>query len=71
MLTGLHYLPVEAWVDSSDHVRRIVLFEAGHVEGQPFSENVRLDFVKYGPEPEPTAPAADEVTNITSLVGTR
>jgi hypothetical protein len=70
-LTGLHYLPIEAWVDSSDHVRRIVLSETGHVEGQPFSENVQLDFVKYGPEPVPAAPPANEVTNIMSLFGTR
>jgi hypothetical protein len=70
-LTGLHYLPTEAWVDSSDHVRRIVMSETGHVEGQPFSETVQLDFVKYGPEPMPAAPSADQVTNITSLIGTR
>jgi hypothetical protein len=69
-LTGLHYLPIEAWVDSSNHVRRIVLSETGHVEGQPFSENVQLDFVKYGPEPMPAAPPADEVTNMMSLFGT-
>jgi hypothetical protein len=70
-LTGLRYLPVEAWVDSSRHVRRIVLSETGRVEGQPFSENVQLDFVKYGPEPVPAAPPANEVTNIMSLLGTR
>jgi hypothetical protein len=69
-LTGLHYLPIEAWVDSSNHVRRMVLFETGHVDGQPFSENVQLDFVKYGPEPVPAAPPASEVTNIMSLFGT-
>ncbi len=70
-LTGLRYLPIEAWVDASDHVRRIVLSETGHVEGQPFSETVQLDFVKYGPEPVLAAPPADEVTNIMSLLGTR
>jgi len=68
-LTGLRYLPAEAWVDSSNHVRRIVLYETGHVEGQPFSEKVQLDFVKYGTEPVPAAPPADEVTNITALFG--
>ncbi len=68
-LTGLHYLPIEAWVDSAGHVRRIVLSETGHVESQPFSENVQLDFVKYGPEPVPAAPPADEVTNTMSLFG--
>jgi hypothetical protein len=70
-LTGLRYLPTEAWVDSSDHVRRVVMSETGHVDGQPFSENVQLDFVKYGPEPMPAAPPANEVMNITSLIGTR
>ena len=69
-LTGLHYLPITAWVDSSGHVRRILLAETGRVEGQPFSENVQLDFVKYGPEPVPAAPPAGEVTNIMSLFGT-
>jgi hypothetical protein len=68
-LTGLRYLPIEAWVDSSGHVRRIVLSETGRVDGQSFSENVQLDFVKYGPEPVPAAPPADEVTNIMSLLG--
>ena len=69
-LTGLHYLPITAWVDSSGHVRRIILAETGRVEGQPFSENVQLDFVKYGPEPVPAAPPAGKVTNIMSLLGT-
>ena len=68
-LTGLHYLPVTAWVDSSGHVRRIVLSETGSVEGQPFSETVQLDFAKYGPEPVPAAPRADQVTDVTSLLG--
>jgi hypothetical protein len=70
-LTGLHYLPIEAWVDSSRRVRRIIVSETGHVEGQPFSEHVRLDFVRYGPEPVPAAPPADEVTDIMSVFGTR
>jgi hypothetical protein len=70
-LTGLRYLPTEAWVDSSNHVRRIVLSEVGHVGAQPFSENVQLDFVKYGPEPIPAAPPVNEVTNVMSLIGTR
>jgi hypothetical protein len=69
-LTGLRYLPVEVWVDSSHHVRRIVLSETGHVRGLPFSEKVQLDFVKYGLEPMPVAPPASEVTNIMSLLGT-
>jgi len=70
-LTGLRYLPVEAWVDSSHHVRRLVLSETGRVKGQPFSENVQLDYVKYGPVPVPAAPSEDEVTNITSILGGR
>ena len=68
-LTGLRYLPITAWVDSSGHVRRIVLSETGRVEGQPFSENVQLDFVKYGLEPAPAVPPANEVTSIMSLLG--
>ena len=69
-LTGLHYLPIEAWVDATDHVRQIVVSATGSVEGKPFSENVQLDFVKYGPEPVPVAPPANEVTNMMSLFGT-
>lgn len=69
-LTGLHYLPIEAWVDPSDHVRRMVLSENGQVAGHAFSERVQLDFVKYGPEPVPAAPPAHEVTNIMSLGAT-
>jgi hypothetical protein len=69
-LTGLRYLPVTAWVDSSGRARRIVLSETGRVEGQAFSENVQLDFVKYGSEPVPAAPPAHDVTNIMSLSGT-
>ncbi len=69
-LTGIRYLPIDAWVDSSNHVRRIVLTETGQVEGQRFSEDVRLDFVKFGPEPVPAAPPADAATNINPLLGT-
>jgi hypothetical protein len=68
-LTGLRYLPITAWVDSSRHVRQMVLFETGHVDGRSFSEHVQLDFVRYGLEPVPAAPPADEVTNMTSLAG--
>ena len=32
-LTGLRYLPIKAWVDSSGHVRRIVVSATGQVEG--------------------------------------
>ena len=69
-LTGLRYLPAEAWVDSSHHLRRIVVTATGHVYGQPFSENIQLDFVKYGLEPVPTAPPPADVANITSEYGT-
>ncbi|HTX10660.1 MAG TPA: hypothetical protein VME22_18695 [Solirubrobacteraceae bacterium] len=68
-LTGLHYLPIDAWVDSSDHARRIVVSATGNVEGQPFSEDIQVDFVKYGLEPVPAVPPANEVTNIMSLPG--
>ena len=68
-LTGLRYLPITAWVDSSGRVRRIVLSETGRVDGQPFSENVQLDFVKYGLEPVPAVAPANDVTSIMSLFG--
>ncbi|HUA44429.1 MAG TPA: hypothetical protein VMA77_04335 [Solirubrobacteraceae bacterium] len=70
-LTGLRYLPVTVWVDASSHVRRIVMSETGQVEAQRFSENVQLDFVKYGREPMPSAPPPGDVTDVMSLFGTR
>jgi hypothetical protein len=69
-LTGLRQLPVDAWIDANNLIRRMRL-----TFGEALAPSVKLniamtmDFLKYGPQRKPTFPSADQVTDASSLSG--
>ena len=67
-MTGLHSLPVDVWVDSQHLVRRMILSYKATLSGQSVTTAVRLDFLKYGPQPQPKVPPAGQVTSLGALL---
>lgn len=63
-------IPVDVWVDAHHLVRRINMFLAISVGGGPsLQESTTTDFSDYGPQPRPTPPPADQVTDGNNLAG--
>jgi hypothetical protein len=60
---------VNVWIDSHHLVRRMVMFVALSVGGASLQENVTANFSDYGPQPRPTPPPADQVTNASAVAG--
>jgi hypothetical protein len=61
-------MPVDAWVDQSNLVRRLKTTLNENVKGQPVSVVVTEDFTDYGTQPAPTVPDASQTTNLLSLI---
>jgi len=55
------------WIDDQNLVRRMQFTLNESVSGQNVASTVTVDFVKYGPQPKPTLPPADQVTDASSL----
>jgi len=71
-MTGLSNIPVDAWVDAQQRVRRLVLSftEApAAAGGQRVGIKMTLNVLAYGPQPAPQIPPPSQVTNITNLLG--
>ena len=69
-LTGLRQLPVDAWIDGNDLIRRMRLsFDESLAPSVKLNIAITMDFVKYGPQPTPTFPSADQVSDASSLSG--
>lgn len=70
-LTHVHQIPVDVWIDEHSLVRRMQmsLNETVPTTGQSVSTQITVDIVKYGPQPQPPAPGADQVTDISQLTG--
>ena len=67
-LTGLKQLPVDAWIDGSNLIRRMRLsFAESVAPSVKLNIAMTMDFLKYGPQPAPTFPSADQVTDASSL----
>lgn len=64
-------LPLDAWIDSSHRVRRIVMNYALRVPTTqtPVHTALRMDFLAYGPQPVPAAPPAAQTRDLFSLLG--
>jgi hypothetical protein len=63
-------LPVDVWIDSSDHVRRMAFHMNASVgSGQSMTMAMQLTIPQYGPQPEPQAPPAGQVTDLGSMMG--
>jgi len=69
-LTGLRQLPVDAWIDGNNLIRRMRLsFDESLAPSVKLNIAITMDFVKYGPQPTPTFPSADQVSDASSLSG--
>jgi hypothetical protein len=69
-LTGLKQLPVDAWIDSNNLIRRMrISFAESLAPSVKLNIAMTMDFVKYGPQPKPTFPSADQVSDASSLSG--
>jgi hypothetical protein len=62
-------LPIDAWIDSSHLIRRVVITYSEPINGQRASVTTQVDFVQYGPQPAPTVPPAGQTQNLLSLTG--
>ncbi len=68
--TQLHDLPADVWVDAHRLIRRVVLTFGVHLPtGPEMQSTVTEDMTDYGPQRRPTPPPADQVQDMTNLVG--
>lgn len=65
--THISQIPVDVWIDSNDHVRRIALGQSAGKSSQGVSFALTSDFTDYGPQQVPPPPPASETLNISSL----
>jgi hypothetical protein len=63
-------IPIDVWVDAHHLVRRIDMFLALSLgTGPSLQETMTADFTDYGPQPRPTPPPADQVTDASGIAG--
>jgi hypothetical protein len=68
--TKIQQFPADVWVDSHHLVRRMVMTISPTLPtGQTLTEAFTIDFLHYGPQPQPTVPPSDQVTNLNGLLG--
>ncbi|MGN6168092.1 MAG: hypothetical protein ACTHQQ_07945 [Solirubrobacteraceae bacterium] len=69
-LTGLRQLPVDAWIDGNNLIRRMQMTIAESVAPSvKLNIGMTIDFLKYGRQPVPSFPSPDQVTDASSLSG--
>ena len=67
-LTGLKQLPVDSWIDAKNLIRRMRLsFAESLAPSVKLNIGMTMDFIKYGPQPKPAFPSADQVSDASSL----
>jgi hypothetical protein len=67
--TNLHQLPMDVWVDGHHLVRRIAMsITLPAPDGAGLQEAMTADIGDYGPQPQPTAPPADQVQDLANLI---
>lgn len=59
--TGMSSIPVEAWVDSQNRLRRLQLQMNMSVSGEPIQMTLNEEFFGFGPIPAANAPSSGEV----------
>lgn len=61
-------LPADVWIDSNNLVRRMAFsMNMAVAGGQSLSMHMQLTIPQYGPQPEPAAPPANQVSDMSSL----
>lgn len=59
--TGMSSIPVQAWVDSQNRLRRVELQMDMSVSGEPLQMTINEEFFGFGPIPAANAPSSGEV----------
>jgi hypothetical protein len=59
--TGMSSIPVQAWVDSQNRLRRVQLQMDMSVSGEPLQMTINEEFFGFGPIPAANAPSSGEV----------
>jgi hypothetical protein len=68
-LTQGQEVPIDVWIDAHRLVRRVVMtLTMGVPNGPSMQETATADITDYGPQPRPTPPPADQVTNASGLL---
>jgi hypothetical protein len=63
-------LPVDAWIDSKNLIRRVRLAYAQPLpNGQSANVAIKVDYLDYGPQPAPTVPPASQTLDLFKLLG--
>ena len=60
-------VPIDAYIDSSNLVRRVVIKESLSLAGKTSTSLITVDFPQYGPQAAPTVPPSSQVTNFKTL----
>ena len=61
-------MPVDTWIDGSHRIRRIHITYSLSLQGESVAVDITENLSDYGSQPAPTAPSADETTNLLSLI---
>jgi hypothetical protein len=62
-------IPIDVWIDAHNLVRRVVMtLTIGVPNGPSMQETATADITDYGPQPRPTPPPADQVTDANGLL---
>jgi len=70
-ITGSSSLPIDVWVDARQRVRRVSTRLQICTPQGPLAESMTMNLYGYGRQPAVLAPAASEVTDITSQLTSR
>jgi hypothetical protein len=63
-------LPVDAWIDSKNLIRRVQLAYAQPLPtGQSANVVIKVDYLDYGPQPAPTVPPPSQTLDLFKLLG--
>jgi hypothetical protein len=66
---NLHQLPVDVWIDNQHLVRQLKMAFATTTGGQSVKTAITISIPQYGRQTIPPPPPADQVTDLTSLLG--
>ena len=61
-------MPVDAWIDDSNLIRRLKMTYNMTIKGQPVAITMTENFLDYGPQPVPTVPDPGQTTDLLSLI---
>lgn len=61
-------MPIDAWIDSSNLIRRLEMSYDATVQGQSVSVDITAKYGGYGSQPTPKIPSPDQTTDATSVL---